>query len=104
MIFKLKLNGIIRLFADDAALVYNGGNQQDVRSWKTHISETSRQIAPFVGLLRRVRHVASRKILINIYYAHIHLRYLPPSMGIRKPERNKKTGSSPEQSDEIHLF
>lgn len=41
-------------------------------SWTEHIKKVTAKIAPFVGILARIKHIAHQKSLLQIYYAHIH--------------------------------
>lgn len=42
--------------------------------WEDHVDKTLKEIAPFVGILRKIRYFVDKKVLTNIYYAHIHSR------------------------------
>lgn len=45
-------------------------------NWKAHVNYVASKISPFVGVLRRVRTVLEKKVLLNLYYAHIHSRLI----------------------------
>lgn len=55
---------------------YLGLNVDEKITWKVHVDYVCKQIAPYVGLIRRIRHVVEQKILLTIYYAYIHSRLL----------------------------
>ena len=41
-------------------------------TWKNHITLISNKIAKNIGVIRRIRHLVSRKIHINLYYTMIY--------------------------------
>jgi hypothetical protein len=43
-------------------------------NWKKHVNYIASKVAPFVGLIGRIRFVTNRSVLMNLYYAHIHSR------------------------------
>lgn len=49
-----------------------GINIDDQLNWKRHISFVSNKIAKNIGVIRRIRHVLSSKILLNLYYTMIY--------------------------------
>ena len=44
----------------------------DNLTWKTHISFVSNKIGKNIGIIRRIIHLVSRKILLNLYYTMIY--------------------------------
>jgi hypothetical protein len=45
-------------------------------TWKPHLDKVAAQIAPYVGLLKRIRPFVTRNVAMQIYYAHIHSRLI----------------------------
>jgi exonuclease III len=44
-------------------------------SWKPHIENVIKKVAPFTGLLRKVRFFVYKPMLMQLYYAFIHSRF-----------------------------
>lgn len=43
-------------------------------SWANHIKNVEKKVSSLCGIMRRVSHFVSRRILLNFYFAHIHSR------------------------------
>jgi len=43
--------------------------------WKQHVISVAKKISPYIGMIKSIRHVVSKKILMSIYYAYIHSRF-----------------------------
>jgi hypothetical protein len=42
--------------------------------WSVHVNSVAAEIAPYVGILRRIRYCVNEKVLMQVYYAYIHSR------------------------------
>lgn len=43
-------------------------------NWKTHVNHVASAIAPFIGIIGRVRYFVNRNVLMKLYYSYIHSR------------------------------
>lgn len=43
-------------------------------NWKSHVNHVATAIAPFIGVIGRVRYFVNRNVLMQLYYSYIHSR------------------------------
>jgi hypothetical protein len=86
MIFRTKSSSDMNLFTEiplgDSVIKkvdrfrYLGLMIDSEISWSDHANFIALKIAPFVGLIRRVRPFISENVAMQLYYAHIHSRLI----------------------------
>jgi exonuclease III len=86
MIFRTNSSSDVNLFTEiplgDSAIKkvdrfkYLGLVIDSEISWREHTNSIALKIAPFVGLIRRIRPFITEKVAMQLYYAHIHSRLI----------------------------